>query len=48
MIYGAECWATTVKEEQILRVGEMRMLRDHVRNEDTRKKLGASFIHVLN
>ena len=41
MTYGAECWAVRKKDENRLRVAEMRMLRwirsktrkDHVRNQ---------------
>ena len=27
MLYGAECWTITIKEEQILKTTEMQMLR---------------------
>ena len=51
-MYGAECWTTGVKEENILEKTEMRMLRrikgvtvkDKMKNEDIRKELGVGSI----
>ena len=47
MLHGAECWAMRKKEEHLLNMTEMRMLRwiqgiclkDHVRSEEIRKRL---------
>ena len=52
ILYGAECWATGVKEENILKKTEMRMLRrikgvtvkDKMKSEDIRKELGVGSI----
>ena len=52
LLYGAECWTASKKEEQILEKTEMRMLRrikgvtlrDKVMNVDIRKKLGVNNI----
>ena len=52
MLYGAECWTVTGKEEQILETTEMRMLRrivdvtrrDQIRSVDIRKELGVNDI----
>ncbi|EYC21300.1 hypothetical protein Y032_0019g3737 [Ancylostoma ceylanicum] len=49
-LYGAECWPTTLKQEQTLHTMEMRMLRwtcgitrlDRVRNEDVRSLFGVA------
>ena len=51
-LYGAECWTTGVKEENILEKTEMRMLRrikgatvkDNIKTEDIRKELGVGRI----
>jgi hypothetical protein len=47
VLYGSECWATKVRDERILHVTEMRMLRrmcgvtrmDRIRNEHIRRNL---------
>ena len=52
ILYGAECWKTGVKEENILEKTEMRMLRrikgvtvkDKMKSEDIRKDLGVGSI----
>ena len=52
ILYGAECWTTGVKEENILEKTEMRMLRrikgvtvkDKMKSEDIRKELGVGSI----
>ena len=52
ILYGAECWTTWVKEENILEKTEMRMLRrikgvtvkDKMKSEDIRKELGVGSI----
>ena len=54
ILYGAECWTTGVKEENILEKTEMRMLRrikgvtvklkDKMKSEDIRKELGLGSI----
>ena len=52
ILYGAECWTTGVKEENILEKTEMRMLRrikgvtvkDKMNSEDIRKELGVGSI----
>ena len=52
ILYGAECWTTVVKEENILEKTEMRMLRrikgktvkDKMKSEDIRKELGVGSI----
>ena len=52
ILYGAECWTTGVKEENILEKTEMRMLRrikgltvkDKMKSEDIRKELGLGTI----
>ena len=52
ILYGAECWTTGVKEENILEKTEMRMLRrikgvtvkDEMKSEDIRKELGVGSI----
>jgi hypothetical protein len=48
-LYGAECWPTKRRHVQQLSVAEMRMLRwicgnirDRVRNDDIREKLGVA------
>ena len=51
-MYGAECWTTGVKEENILEKTEMRMLRrikgvtvkDKMKSEDITKELGVGSI----
>ncbi|EYB83101.1 hypothetical protein Y032_0342g3016 [Ancylostoma ceylanicum] len=50
VLYGAECWPTTLKHEQTLHAMEMRMLRwtqgltrlDRVRNDDVRAMFGVA------
>ena len=52
IFYGAKCWTTGVKEENILQKTEMRMLRkikgvtvkDKMKSEDIRKELGVGSI----
>ena len=52
ILYGAECWTTGVKEENIQEKKEMRMLRrikgvtvkDKMKSEDIRKDLGVGSI----
>ena len=52
LLYGAECWTVSKKEEQILEKTEMRMLqrikgvtlRDKVKSVDIRKELGVTSI----
>ncbi|GFR65440.1 retrovirus-related Pol polyprotein LINE-1 [Elysia marginata] len=52
ILYGAECWSTGVKEENILEKTEMRMLRrikgvtlkDKIKSEDIREELGVGSI----
>ena len=52
ILYGAECWTTGVKEENIPEKTEMRMLRrikgvtvkDKMKSEDIRKELGVGSI----
>ena len=52
MLYGAECWAVSKKEERLLGVAEMRMLRwalgvtkfDRMENEYVREALGVNCI----
>ena len=52
ILYGAECWTTGVKEENILEKTEMRMLtrikgvtvKDKMKSEDIRKELGVGSI----
>ena len=52
ILYGAECWTTGVKEENILEKTEMRVLRrikgvtvkDKMKSEDIRKELGVGSI----
>ena len=52
ILYGAECWTTGVKEENILEKTEMRMLRrikgvtvkDKMKSEDIRKELGVGSV----
>ena len=52
ILYGAECWTTGVKEENILERTEMRMLRrikgvtvkDKMKSKDVRKELGVGSI----
>ena len=52
ILYGAECWTTGVKEENILEKTEMKMLRrikrltmkDKMKSEDIRKELGVGSI----
>ena len=53
ILYGAECWTTGVKEENILEKTEMRMLRkikgarvkDKMKSQNIRKELGVGSIN---
>jgi hypothetical protein len=52
MLYGAECWSTKRRHVQQLSIAEMRMLRwicdhiirDRVRNDDIRERLGVTLV----